>query len=85
MVRVALDDGVMPFGNSLDLAGSIGVMDNHVMVDLDAASAGSMGVNPALLDMVSAQINAALADPSLGVAAEVDTGDGGGVTVALGG
>ena len=85
VVRVALDDGVMPFGNSLDLSGSVGVVDNHVMVDLDAASAGSMGVNPALLAMVSDQINAALADPSFGVAAEVDTGDGGGLTVALGG
>ena len=85
VVRAALDEGVIPFGNSLDMAGTIGVMDNHVMIDLDGASVGNLGAPAAVLDMVSAQINAALADPSFGVAAEVDTGEGGGLMVGLGG
>ena len=85
VVRVALDEGVMPFGNSIDMAGTIGVVDNHVMVDLDGASAGSIGAPAAVLDMVSSQINAALADPSFGVAADVSTGDGGAIMVGLGG
>ena len=85
VVRAALDEGVIPFGNSLDMAGTIGVMDNHVMIDLDGASVGNLGAPAAVLDMVSAQINAALADPSFGVAADVDTGDGGSLMVGLGG
>jgi hypothetical protein len=84
IARVTLKEGVLPMGNTLDLAGTIGVQDNHVMVDLDQAGVGSMSVGGAVLDPISAQINAALADPSLGVAAGVETGEGS-VSVSLGG
>jgi hypothetical protein len=82
-VRVGLKDGVIPVGNSLDLAGSIAVVDHHVMVDIDQAGAGSMSVSGALLAPISAQINAALSDPNMGVAANVST-DTGMVMVTLG-
>ena len=84
VVRVALKDGVLPFGNSLDLAGTINVENNHVVVDLQQAGAGNMSVSGAVLAPISAQINAALADPSLGVAVNVST-DTGTISVGLGG
>jgi hypothetical protein len=84
VIRVNLKEGVLPFGNTLDLAGTIGVEDNHVVVNLDQAGVGNMSVSGAMLEPISAQINAALADPSLGVAADVQT-DTGTITVTIGG
>jgi hypothetical protein len=83
-IRVNLKEGVIPSGNSLDLAGTIAVESNHVVVDLQQAGAGNMSVSGAVLDPISAHINAALADPSMGVAVDVTT-DTGMVTVGLGG
>jgi hypothetical protein len=83
VIRVNLKDGVLPAGNTLDLAGTIGVEDNHVVVDLQQAGVGNMSVTGAMLAPISAQINAALADPSMGVAADVTT-DEGTVNVTLG-
>jgi hypothetical protein len=86
VIRVNLKDGVLPanFGNTLDLAGTIGVESNHVVVDLSQAGVGNMSVSGAALAPINAQINAALADPSLGVAANVQTGEGT-LTLSLGG
>jgi predicted small lipoprotein YifL len=83
-LQVGLKDGVIPTGNTLDLAGTVSVEDNHVVVDLQQVGAGNMSVSGAALAPISAQINAALADPSLGVAADVST-DTGTITVGLGG
>ncbi|MCC6168332.1 MAG: hypothetical protein IT329_14005 [Caldilineaceae bacterium] len=86
VIRVNLKEGVLPanFGNTLDLAGTIGVENNHVVVDLSQAGVGNMSVSGAALAPINAQINAALADPSLGVAANVAT-DTGKITLSLGG
>jgi predicted small lipoprotein YifL len=83
-ISVGLKDGVIPTGNTLDLAGTVGVDMNHVVVDLQQVGAGNMSISGAALAPISAQINAALADPSLGVAVDVST-DTGMITVGLGG
>ena len=83
-ISVGLEQGVLPAGDSLDLAGSISVVDNHVVVDLQQAGAGNVSVSGAVLDPLSAQINAALADPSMGVAVDVST-DTGSISVGLSG
>jgi hypothetical protein len=83
-ISVDLKDGVIPNASSLDLAGTISVESNHVVVDLQQAGAGNMSVSGAALAPISAQINAALADPSLGVAVDVSTTEGT-ITVGLGG
>jgi hypothetical protein len=83
--QVALVDGVLPetfAGNTLDLAGSIGVENGAVMLDLEGASAGGYGVSGALLAPIAEQINASLA--GLGaVPVTVETGEGM-VSVGLG-
>jgi len=60
------------------------VENNHVVVDLQQAGAGNMSVSGQILAPISAQINAALADPSMGVAVDVST-DEGMLSVSLGG
>ena len=84
VARVTLKDGVLPSGNTLDLAGTVSVEDMHVKVNLDSAGVGNMSVGPAVLAPVSAEINRALADPSMGVAVNVTT-DTGVISVGLGG
>lgn len=83
-IQVQLVDGVLPSGNTVDLAGTIAVEDNHVVVDLQQAGAGNLSVSGAILSPISQQINAALADPSMGVAVDVST-DSGMINVGLGG
>jgi len=53
--------------DSLGVAGTIASSDGVVSVDLSQAWAGGMGVDPALLGMVSAQLNASLAGMPLGL------------------
>jgi predicted small lipoprotein YifL len=84
VARVALKDGVLPTGNSLDLAGTISVQNNHVVVNITEAGAGNLSISGALLGPINQQINAALADPSMGVAVNVAT-DTGKIMVGLGG
>ncbi len=84
VARVTLKEGVLPAGNTLDLAGTVSVEDMHVKVNLDAAGVGNMSVGSAMLAPISAQINSALADPSMGVAVNVST-DTGTISVGLGG
>ena len=83
--QVALVDGVLPetfAGNTLDLAGTVGVEGGALMLDLAGASAGGFGVNPALLAPINDQINAALAGLG-GIPVEVETAEGS-VSVGLG-
>lgn len=80
-LKVALKDGVMPFGNELALSGKLMVQDGHLMVALDSVGAGAMSVSGPLADYASAVINRILADPAFGVAVDVATGDG---TISLG-
>ena len=61
---------------SIALVGSVSVENNQVMVDLEAAGIGDMSVGGAILGPISAHINQALSDPSLGVAVDVEVGDG---------
>ena len=84
VARVTLTEGVLPAGNTLDLAGTISVENNHVVVNLESAGVGNMSVGSAMLAPISAQINEALADPSMGVAVNVST-DTGMISVGLGG
>lgn len=84
VIRVNLKDGVIPTGNTLDLAGTVAVENNHVVVDLQQVGAGNVSITGAALAPITAQINAALADPSLGVAVDVST-DTGTISVGLGG
>jgi len=83
-ISVELQEGVLPNANTLDLAGTVAVENNHVVVDLQQAGAGNMSVSGQILAPISAQINAALADPSMGVAVDVST-DEGVLSVSLGG
>jgi hypothetical protein len=83
-ISVGLKEGVIPSGNTLDLAGTVSVENNHVVVDLQQVGAGNMSISGAVLAPITAQINAALADPSLGVAVDVSTGSGT-ISVGLGG
>jgi hypothetical protein len=83
-ISVGLEEGVLPAGDSIDLAGSVSVEDNHVVVDLQQVGAGNMSISGAALAPITQQINAALADPSMGVAADVTT-DTGSIAVSLGG
>ncbi|MCB0108036.1 MAG: hypothetical protein KDE53_19070, partial [Caldilineaceae bacterium] len=53
--------------DSLGVAGTMMSSGGVVSVDLDQAWAGGMGVDPALLDLVSAQINASLAGMPMGL------------------
>lgn len=75
-IRVNLKDGVLLGGNSIDLAGSIDVQDNHLMVSLDEAGANGMSAGGLLLQPIADQINAVLAGPQFGVAVDVSTDTG---------
>lgn len=70
-----------PLAGPIQLGGTIGVSNNVVSVDIDSAAVAGVSVAGPVLDVVSAAINRALNDPSLGVAVSVETGDG---TITLG-
>ena len=53
--------------DSLGVAGTLASADGVVSVELDQAWAGNMGVDPALLSLISAQINASLAGMPMGL------------------
>ena len=83
VIRVALVDGLLPFGNSVDLAGTVNAEAGAITVDVAAAGIGSTSVSGDMLNVVSDQINAALAGYKLGVPINLTT-DTGSVTVSLG-
>lgn len=80
-LRVALKEGVLLGGNTLDLVGKVMVANQHLSVDVQEASANGYSVSGAMLAPVNAYINNALADPSMGVAVDVSTGQG---TISIG-
>lgn len=82
-VRVALKEGVLLGGNNIDLAGSVGVQDGKVQVNLADAGANGMMISGPMMQFVSDYINSYLANPAYGVAADVTTGDGT-ITISLG-
>jgi hypothetical protein len=75
VIRVDLKDGAIgAVGNTLDLAGTIGVVDGHLNIELSQAGAGGMSVSGAALDPISAQINGALSGFMVPVNVTTDTG-----------
>lgn len=83
VIRVQLVDELVAGVNSLDVAGTVDVEGNFVVVDVTQASAGNISLAQDMLPAISDQINAALADPQLGVAASVET-DSGVIRLSLG-
>lgn len=82
-IRVALVDGLLPFGNSVDLAGTVAATGGQISVNVSALGIGGASVSGDILNVVSDQINAALAGFDLGVPINVTT-DTGKVMVGLG-
>lgn len=83
-LRVALKEGVLKQGNTLDLKGSVAIQDHHVVVNFQGAGVGSMSVNEPILTMINGQIDKALGGANLGIAATVKT-DTGKLTLQIGG
>jgi hypothetical protein len=81
LVRIGLLDDVLLGADTIEAVGSVSTEGGHVAIDLDEASANGFTVSGPILDAISAQVNAALADPSMGTIISVDTGDG---TISLG-
>ncbi len=79
--RVALKEGVLLGGNNIDLAGTIGIVDGKVALNLTDAGANGMMVSGPLMGLVSQYINGALG--GFGVAADVTT-DEGSITISMG-
>lgn len=75
-IRVGLQEGLIPGVSTLDVSGTIGVENNHVVVDVAQVGTGGASVSGDMLPAISDQINEALADPQLGVAADVETEEG---------
>jgi hypothetical protein len=82
--RINLGEGVLLGGDTIDAVGSVNVVGGHVVVDLDEASANGFTVAGPVLDALSAQINAQLADPSMGTIVTVST-DTGKIMLGMGG
>ena len=84
-MQIQFADGVFLGGNTVDVAGTIAVVDGKVQVNLSEASMnGMVATSGPILDFVNATVNRILADPGFGVAASVTTGDGD-ITISLGG
>jgi hypothetical protein len=82
--RIQLGEGVLLGGDTIDAIGSVNVVDGHVVIDLDEASANGFTVSGPILDAISSQINAQLADPSMGTIVTVTT-DTGTISLGMGG
>ncbi len=80
--RIALKDGVMLGGNSIDVMGKVMVQNSQVMVDITDAGANGMMISGPLMGLVSSYINGALS--GFGVAADVTT-DEGSITIGMSG
>ncbi|MEZ4870298.1 MAG: hypothetical protein R3C14_53705 [Caldilineaceae bacterium] len=75
-LRVLLKPDVLKTGDTLDLKGSVEVVNHHVVVNLQEAGAGAMSVSAPIMTMLNSQIDKALASANLGVAASVTTETG---------
>ena len=82
-IRINLLDDVLLGSDTIEAVGSVTVADQHIAIDLDEASANGFTVSGPILDAITSQINAALADPSMGTAVDVSTGEGT-LTVSVG-
>jgi hypothetical protein len=65
VLRVTLAEGIIPGGNTLDLAGTVSVQNGYLNIDLSQAGAGNMSISGAALAPISAQINSALSGPGM--------------------
>ncbi len=83
-IRAELSDGVLLGGNTIDLVGTVGIENNHLQVNIAEAAANGYSVSGAAVQPVNAWINYVLADPNMGVAVNVETGEGT-LIVGLGG
>jgi hypothetical protein len=82
-IRIQFVDELLAGVSSVDVAGSVSVQNNQVVVDVAQAGAGGISLASDLLPAISEQINAALADPQLGVAVGVET-DTGVIRISMG-
>ncbi|MEX1018740.1 MAG: hypothetical protein WDZ49_03735 [Litorilinea sp.] len=76
VIRIQLVDELVAGVSTLDVAGTVDVQGNHVVVDVTQAGTGNLSLSESMLPAISEQINTALADPQLGVAAGVETDSG---------
>lgn len=84
LARIDLGEGVLKGSNTIEAVGSINVKGGHLVVELDEASANGYTVSGPILQSISAQINAALADPSMATIINVSTGNGS-INLGMGG
>jgi len=83
-LHVQLKDDVLLGSDTLSLAGTIGVTDGSVSIDLMEASANGYMVSSAVFAPINAQINAALAGAMTGLPLSLSTTDDT-LTVSMGG
>lgn len=83
-LRIQLLNDVLLGSDTIDAVGSVNVEDGHVVVGLDEASANGYTVSGPVLQSIADQINAALADPSMGTIVTVTT-DTGKLMLGMGG
>lgn len=84
LLRIGLLDNVLLGADTIEAVGSINVAGGHIVIDLDEASANGFTVSGPLLDGITEQINAALADPSMGTIIDIGT-DSGKIMLGMGG
>ena len=80
-ITIQAEPGVLYVGigtamGDIELVGNVTVEDGIVQVDLQQAAAMGMNVTGPLLDVVEGAINRALNSPELGVALNIEAGDG---------
>lgn len=83
-VFVHLKDDVLLGSDTLALAGSIGVTDGQISVDLSEVAANGFVGSSGLLAPINAQINAALAGAVTGLPVSIETTDDA-LTISMGG
>lgn len=83
-VNVQLMNDVLLGGNTLSLAGTVGVTNGVVNVDLTEAAGNGFVASSALLAPINAQINAALGSAITGLPVSVET-TGDTLTISMGG
>ena len=83
-LRIALGEGVLLGGDTIDAVGSISTEGGVVSIDLDEASANGFTVSGPVLDAINAQINAGIAQSGLKSVVNLTT-DTGTLTLDMGG
>lgn len=77
-LRLVVAEGILPpeFGNSVELAGSIELVGDVIVLDVNQAAAAGFVVSGEVLEPINEQINAALADFPLGIGGEISMSSG---------